>query len=775
LADVFGLTGPERERFSQYAAGEPSPVASTAVPAQLPADVSQFLGRETQLAWLDEAITGARAGMTAVAISAVAGTAGVGKTALTIHWAHRVRDHFPDGQLYVNLRGYDPNQAMTAGEALAGFLTALGVAGADTPFDLDDRAARYRTAIAGRRMLIVLDNASTVEHVRPLLPGTSTCVVVVTSRDSLAGLVVVDGARRLDLDLLPPSDAIALLRQLVGSRIDGEPDAARELARYCAGLPLALRIAAELVVSRPAGSLGDLVAELADEPRRPDLLDVGGDPRAAIGTVFSWSLRHLSPPVVRAFGLLGHHPGPDLDVYAAATLADIDVQTARDALGQLAQAHLVHRVGDQRWGMHDLLRAYASSLAGARGRQEARAAVGRLLDYYLATTVAAMRTLHPLEVARMPAVPAGVAGPDLTDADAANRWLRAEREALVLAVRHAATHDYPGSAVDLSVAMKRFLSVGGHHLDAVTVHSHALAAARRIGDRCGEAKALVGIGGAHIDMGDERGVALVEESLALSELTGDLQSKARALNSLAVNDLWQARLDRSVDRFGRALDLYREIGDTAGIAAALSNRANGLTRLGRYDEAIEDLTESLESSRRLGNPNGVARILNNLGYLYVEMRRYDEAVVHLEQAVELNRQTGRRGGEASSLDSLGAAYSGLGQHERALTIQLEALAITRETGERGLECWVRNSLGTSSLAAGNPADALDYHAAALALSTEVGARDQQASAHAGLARAHESTGDLSAAQADYAMALAIYAELGLPEADGIRARLAAVA
>jgi tetratricopeptide (TPR) repeat protein/transcriptional regulator with XRE-family HTH domain len=775
LAGVFGLSGGERERFTQAAAGDPGRAMAAAVPAQLPADVSHFLGRVAQLEWLDDAIARPRTGTTTMVVSAVAGTAGVGKTALAVHWAHKVRDQFPDGQLYVNLRGYDPHRPVAASEALVGFLTALGVAGTDIPSNLDDQSARYRTAITGRRMLVVLDNAGTVEQVRPLLPGSASCVVVVTSRDSLAGLVVVDGARRLELDLLPLPDAIALLRRLIGARVDAEQDATHELAQLCARLPLALRIAAELVAASPDRSLGELVAELADQRRRLDLLDVGGDPRAAVGPVFSWSLRHLSPAVVRTFGLLGHHPGPDFDAYAAAALAGIEVTEARDTLERLAQAHLVHREGSDRYGMHDLLRAYASGLTEAEPPQEARAGFGRLLDYYLATTVAATNTLHPQGAARMPAVPAGVPGPDLTNTDAANRWLRAELPALVMATRHAATHARPDRVIDLSIALNRFLYEDGHHVDALTVHGHALDAARRIGDQTAEAKALLSLGLAHLWLADgERAAALAGEALALSELTGDQVSQARALNALALCDLQQARFEQSADRFRRALDLYRKLSDPDGIPVVLSNLAGAEMRLGRHESSVEHLTESLEISRQLGNAAGTAQSLVVLGDVEIELHRYGEAIVHLEQAVQLCRQTGRRSYEAYALAGLGAAYSGLSQHDRAMELQQQALAIRRETGERAAETWVLNRLGASALAAGQLTDAFDYHAAALGLATEIGARDQQANAHAGLARAHESTGDLTRAVAASATALALYEELGMPEATRVRDRLTAM-
>jgi len=300
------------------------------VPAQLPGDVDVFTGRAAELAELDRLLTTApirtdaadKAGgdSTSVVISAVSGTAGVGKTALALRWAHQVRAEFSDGQLYVNLRGYDPDQPLSAGYALAGFLRALGVPGAEIPPEVDERAAAYRSLLDGRRILIVLDNASSVEQVRPLLPGTPSALVVVTSRDALAGLVARHGARRLDLDLLPPEDAVALLRALIGERAEAEPDVAVTLAGQCVRLPLALRVAAELAAARPSTSLAQLVGELADEQRRLELLDAGGDPRTAVRAVFSWSYRHLPAEAARAFRLIGLHPGPDLDPYATAAL-----------------------------------------------------------------------------------------------------------------------------------------------------------------------------------------------------------------------------------------------------------------------------------------------------------------------------------------------------------------------------------------------------------------------------------------------------------------------
>ncbi len=325
---------------------EPSPHHGTSrptlpVPAQLPPDVRAFAGRRAELASLDGLLRENGESPTAPTIVAITGTAGVGKTALAVRWAHRMCHLFADGQLYVDLRGYDPEQPVSPSDALASFLDALGVRGPEVPAGLDDRAARYRTALAGRRMLVLLDNAATVEQIRPLLPGTPSCVVLVTSRDALAGLVVLLGARRLDLDVLPIADAIALLRRLIGARVDAEAATAELLAEQCARLPIALRVAAELANSHSARKLIDLVGDLTDRLQRLEMLDDCDDPRAAIRAVFSWSYQHLPADAARAFRLISLHPGPSLDVRAAAALAHTDTHHARRALGVLTRAHLV--------------------------------------------------------------------------------------------------------------------------------------------------------------------------------------------------------------------------------------------------------------------------------------------------------------------------------------------------------------------------------------------------------------------------------------------------
>ena len=348
-------------------------------PQQLPVAARLFAGRAAELVTLRR-ITEEPAGSGLPVIIAVTGAAGVGKTALALRWAHEVASRFPDGQLHADLRGYDPGSPVPPDEVLAGFLRSLGVPGPDIPADQTERAARFRGLLAGQRVLMVLDNAGSAEHVRPLLPATPGCTVVVTSRDALAGLVVRDGAQRVDLDLLPLADAVCLLRSLIGGRVDADPAAARTLAVQCARLPLALRAAAELAADRPAAPLAELVWQLGDRHQRLDLLDGGGDPRTAVRAVFSWSYQHLDGDSARAFRLLGLHPGTEIEACGGAALMDTTVAHARRLLIALARAHLIRQTGLARYAMHDLLRAYAAELAVACD-SDRREALRRLREH----------------------------------------------------------------------------------------------------------------------------------------------------------------------------------------------------------------------------------------------------------------------------------------------------------------------------------------------------------------------------------------------------------
>ena len=696
------------------------------VPAQLPADIAGFSGRDAELAELDALLLGDGSG---ARIAAVSGTAGVGKTALAVHWAHRVRPAFPDGQLYLDLRGYDPNRPMTTGEALTRLLDALDVSGRSVPVEVDALAGRYRTELADRRMLILLDNALSVEHVRALLPGTASCVVVVTSRDSLAGLVALHGARRLSLDPLPIDDATTLLRSLIGDRATADPVAAGVLAQQCARLPLALRVTAELAVSRPGTPLARLADELRDGRRRLRLLDAGGDLRAAVRAVLSWSYRHLPADAARLFRSLGCHPGQDFDLHSAAALARLDLDDADRLLDILVRAHVIHPGAPGRYGMHDLLRAYATELADTSDDTDPHAVRSRLFDYYLAAVGATTDALYPV---RRRAADPDTPLPPTNDVARSKAWLNAERPNLVAICGYAATHGWPTHAVRLAATVYRYLE-GGHYADALAIHHHALGAARQLGDEHGEAHALTNLGLVHRLLGRyATATDHLRQALDLHRRIGDRDGEARTLSNLGIVEDRLGRPDSAADRLAQALTHHRQQADQHGTAAALTNLGGVCNGTGQFSRAADHLTEALVLFRELGDRGGEASALSNLAKAETGLRRYHQAAQHLEEALAHFRDLNHRYGQAVALSNLGPVYSRLGRHDHAIDHLGEALILFRDTGHRYGEASVLNGLGEALHQAARPGG-LAHHLAALDIATETGDRDEQARAHAGAA------------------------------------------
>ena len=755
----------------------PRSAAHAQVPRQLPGQVPQFVGRDAELATLTELLEHAgRRSPATVVISAIGGTAGVGKTALAVHWAHQIASRFPDGQLHVNLRGYDSDQPVAAADALAGFLRALGVPGQDIPAEIEERAARYRSLLADKRMLIMLDNASGVTQVRPLLPGDPGCAVIVTSRNTLAGLVARDGAARLELDLLPPADAVGLLRELIGSRAVAEPDSATELARLCCRLPLALRVAAELAAARPKARLADLVAELGDRQRRLDLLDAGGDPRSAVRTVFSWTYQHLDPAAARAFRLAGLHPGPDLEPYALAALTGTAVSEAAQSLTVLARAHLVEPVGSGRHGMHDLLRAYARELAAStEGEHGQRAALTDLFDYYLFATAVAVDILYPAERHRRPRIaPSAGAVPSITDSAAARSWLDGELPNLVAVAVQAADHGWPGHATRLAVTLFRYLDGSARYSEALVVHSHARAAAREAGDRAAEAEALACLGQLSWRQGPfQQAADYHREALTAFREVGDLTGQARALGSLGNVCHEQGSYDQAADFYREALALFREAGDRVGEAYALNNLGVGDEFQGRYQQGADYLRQALTTFRAAGDRTGEAMVLDNLGSVLEKLGRHDEGAEHHRQALTAFREIGDRTGEGWALNNLGVVDRRQGRYEQAASHHRQALAAFREVGDLAREAETRNRLGQALLLGGLAAQAEGEHAGALKIAVEIGHKYEQARALDGLGHVFQTGGDSRRASEHWQQALVLYADLGVPEADKVRARLAA--
>jgi DNA-binding SARP family transcriptional activator/tetratricopeptide (TPR) repeat protein len=768
--------------------GPPLPVQAEpegTVPRELPPSVLGFTGRRAELAaltrLLDRPAETAENTPAAIVISAIGGTAGVGKTALAVQWAHQTANRFPGGQLHVNLRGYDPDQPVPAADALAGFLRSLGVPGQEIPPGQDERAARYRSLLAGRKMLIMLDNAGSVEQVRPLLPGSPGCAVVVTSRDALAGLVARHGATRLDLDLLPLPEAVSLLRGLIGRRAEEDPGAAAALAEQCCRLPLALRVAAELAAARPYVPLADLVAELADQRRRLDLLDAGGDPRTAVRAVFSWSYRRLDPGAARGFRLAGLHPGADFDPFAAAALTGLTLEQARAVLGVLARAHLIWPAGPGRYSMHDLLRAYARDVAGASdgesdGEEEHEAALTRLLDHYLHTASIAMDTLYPAESHRRPRIPTPATPiPPVTEQAAARAWLDTERPTLVAVAVHAAGHGSPSHASLLSATVGRYLDTGGHYPEALTIHSGARAAAQHTGDQAAEATALNYLGAVHLRQGRyQQAAGHIQQALTLFRQTGDRTAQARALNSLGNICYFQGRYQEAIDFPEQALAKYRETGDPFGTAMTLNNIAIGAERLGRYDLAARHLREALAIAADIGARDTECLALINLGIVRLRQTSCQQAASHLHRALALSREIGYRDCETEALARIGDLCQQQGHPDEAARYLREALALCRELGSPSGEADARNSLGRVLLTTGQPDHARAEYATALGLARQTGDKYQQAQAHHGLGQACYADGDPGEARHHWQQALEMFTELGTPEAGQVRAEIATV-
>jgi DNA-binding SARP family transcriptional activator len=755
----------------------PRSVAGAEVPRQLPGPVPQFTGRDTELAALTRLVEQAADAAPAVVICAIGGTAGVGKTALAVHWAHQAASQFPDGQLYVNLRGYDPGAPVTAADALSGFLRALGVNGQDIPAETDERAARYRSLLAGKQALILLDNAASVQQVRPLLPGAAGCAVVVTSRDSLAGLVARDGAARLDLDLLPPGEAVALLRRLIGARVDVEPEAAAELADQCCRLPLALRVAAELAATQPAARLADLATELADQQRRLDLLDAGADPQTAVRTVFSWSYQHLDPAAARAFRLAGLHPGPDLDAYAIAAFTATTLQQARKAMDALARAHLIQPAADGRYGMHDLLRAYARELATAKESvDEGHTALTRLFDYYRSAAAAAMDILYPAEAHRRPRIAAAAAVMPAMPGEAdARAWLDHERANLTAVVVHCAGHGWPAHATGLGATLFRYLMTGSHLPEALIIYGHGVQAARQSGDLAAEAAALNGLGGIGMMNGRFRDAAgHYQGALERYRQCGDRTGEARILQNLGSTEQGLHNHRSAVGYYRQAIAAYEDTGNRIDLAAALCSLSGAETELGSYDQASEHLQLALQVFRDEKDQGREAEALSRLGELNLRRGQLAQAAACSEQALTIFRGVDRRTGMAGELFNLGEVSLRRGEYQQAISYLRQALVLYRETGYQYGETFTLHSLAEALHRAGQDAAARAELAAALRLATETGNTYQQASAHRDLAESHHSAGEDVQARHHWRQALALYTQLGSPEADHVRSQLSAV-
>ena len=677
---------PGRELHDQYVAilrrdSALSSARTARVPAQLPPALSWFTGREDTLKMLDQLLSGEATRPGPMIISAIAGSPGVGKTTVAVHWAHDVADRFPDGQLYVNLRGYDATAPVTPEDALSGFLRALGHQPTGAAQSVDELSALYRTVLAGRRILVLLDNARSAEQVRPLLPGTGSAVALVTSRDDLAGLVARDGAHRLFLDYLPYEEAVLLFERVLPDRRPiEEPQAAAKLVRLCGGLPLALRIVAERVARHPGRPLASIAAELADETRRLDGMGVAGDPAATVRGVLSWSYSALSPDTARLFRRLGLHPAGDFEAAAALSLVGPEARMAD--LDTLLDVHLVQSTAPGRYRMHDLVRLYAIECATVDETPERRAqALHGLLTWYLNAATAAARMLGPARTHVEPPVTAP-AVPQFDSYDDALAWMETERANLVAAVRLAASAEMDDIAWQLAVELWDLLSLRGYTTDWLGTHEVAVAAARRLADDDALAWCLnhlaagYGVAGQHT-----AAIACLREALAVNRRLGHRRSEAAVLNNLSKSYEEVGSLEEGMSCAQEALAICREIGHPRVEASALTGVGSVLVRLGRPAEAVPYQRRAIDLFQETGNGYGEGDALSDLSDAYRMLGRLADATECAERALSVSRQLGHRFGEAKAHDALGHSALLAGARDDARRHWRAAQDILAELGD----------------------------------------------------------------------------------------------
>jgi DNA-binding SARP family transcriptional activator/tetratricopeptide (TPR) repeat protein len=659
-------------------------------PAQLPAAVTDFVGRSAYLSSLRRLVSDApRSG---VVVAVVTGVGGVGKTALALRWAHEVAGSYPDGQLYADVRGFASTPPLGAVDVLARFLRALGVPPDRVPVDVAEAAATYRTLLAGRRMLVILDNAASADQVTPLLPGTPGCLVVVTSRDRLTGLAARHGDYRLDLDVFSPEEARELLTAILGgARLAAEPDAADELARACGYLPLALRIAAANLLNRPAVGIAAWVAELTAGDRLRALA-ADGDEHTGVRHTFDLSYQTLDEPARRLFRLLGLVPGPDFGYSAAAALAERAPATVAELLRTLAAAHLVKETRPGRFHLHDLLRLYASDLA--KDEPERAAALARLLGWYSRGVDAVARQLYP-QMPQLPAPPATSSVPvGVADQDQAHAWMEAERPNLAAAVRHCADNGPFRYGWWLAQALRGYFDLCRDTVTWLAVADAGLAAARLDGERRAIAAAELNLGHADFCLGRfTAAVDRMERALALARSAGWAEGEAIMLGNLGALRRESGQTGAAARSLRAALALNRELERPAGEGNSLDNLGEMYWQCGRLRQAGASYRDAIRAYRQVPCHSGEAHARVGLGLVEHANGRSETAEQSLTQALTLYRQVGNKAGEAYALDALAVVHSDRGILGRARDEVDTALRLARDAADPRTEAAALTTFG----------------------------------------------------------------------------------
>ncbi|MEY9997483.1 tetratricopeptide (TPR) repeat protein [Streptomyces sp. V4I8] len=722
--------------------------------AGLPAGTPAFTGRDTQLAELLLVLAPGGREQQAVLVAAVAGLPGVGKTELVLQAAHRALatpNWFPGGVLFVDLFGYDPERRLPPERA-------LGIPGEHLPADLQDRSRLFRSVLKAyadqdRRVLVVIDNASTAEQARPLLPTDGTTATLLTSRHTLDV-----GARLHDLDVLDSEAAVDLLRRALyqargrgDTRVEEEPGCAREIVERCGGLPLALQICAALLADTPTRPLASLAKALADAHRRLDQLT---REERAVRAAFDLSYQHLDSDQAHVFRLLSLNPGPDLDTEAAAHLAGASEALVEQQLQGLVRAHLIEP-GKLwgRWRMHDLIRLYAAELAQQDDGDQGEPALDRLLEYYRVTADAADDHLRAL-----PSDPVPGRFQDRGDALA---WLDAERSNLVAAITLAAATARPHLAISLRASLTVFLSWRRHFDDAITTGQQALAATRELGDRYGEGTALTNLGAAlwGVERFEEAIDAHTQAATVFREL-GDRYGEGMALNNLGAALHRVRRFEEAIDDLAQAATICHEVGNQHREGTALTNLGLALAEVGRFEEAIDAHTQAATIHVEVGDRHSEGMALTNLGTALAEVGRFEEAIDALAQAATIFVEVGDRHAEGTALNSFGLAFQGMGRFEEAIDAHTQDLAISRELGDRHREGKSLSNLGGALTEVGRFEDAIDAHTQDLAIFRELGDRYGEGAALNNLGAAFQGVQRFEEAIDAHTQAASIFRELG---------------
>jgi tetratricopeptide (TPR) repeat protein len=725
----------------------------------LPRDVAAFTGRGEELDQLLTVVAETARSGRAVGVSAIDGMAGVGKTAFAIHAAHRVAPQFPDGQLFLDLHAHTAGQhPVTPADALRALLLNMGVGPQVMPPDLDGRAALWRDRLAGKRMLIVFDDAAGHEQVRPLLPGAATCLVLITSRRRLAALEDVEP---LTLGTLPPRQAAQLFTRLIGARAqDAEAAAVAELVDLCGHLPLAIGLLAGRLRSHPSWSVRHLADTLTGA--RDRLAEMHAE-NVAVEAAFDLSYEDLSADQRRLFRRLGLHPGREIDAFAAAALDDAGLAHAGRQLDALHGHHLIDEPLPGRYRLHDLIRAYARTLALQDDATSSDTAVDRLLYFYLHATIAAVGHIAPRDgptIGSAASLPAEI--PDLPTRKSASAWLEMERTNLGACFDHAATHARHGHAVHLAHAMAPFLRLAGHWDQAVTVHRAALTAAGLIGDRVGQADALADLGIVQRLMGESSAaISSLSEALDLYRGLGDRAGQANALTNLGIVHHLTGAYWAAVASLSEALDLYRDVGDRLGEANALCNLSASPYATDQYRAATASLTRAIELYRDLDDRLGVARAFIFLGNVQMVTAELPAALASFTEAEYLFGDLEDRLGRAQALNNIGMVQKLTGDYPAATTSLTEALDLFRDLGDRRGQANAFGNLGVTHVLIGDHPAAMGFLTEALDLFRGLSDRLGQANALSALGNVRRLAGEHQAAADLLSDALAAYRALSV--------------